>query len=511
MIGGRFIVIIHVNTFGLFGIKGLYIDAEIDVSKGIFSFEIIGMGNLAVKEAAGRIKPAIVNMGYNFPNGRITVNLAPASIRKEGANFDLAIAIGILKSTGVIKNRISDFAFIGELSLDGYVRSVKGVLPMIQKASELGIQKCIVPIENADEASLIEKCKIYPASSLIDAVNILNNEREPWTNSTEKENCTIKYGDFADIKGQQQAVRAALIAAAGYHNILFIGAPGCGKTMIANRIPGIMPELTIQESMEVTPVYSVIGLLNNSKMVSTIPFRSVYPDVTKAGLIGGGAKPIPGEISLAHRGILFLDELAEFDRNVMQSLRQPMESGKIRMSRCGDFVEFPSDFMLVASSNPCKCGKLFEKEGCTCTPLQAKNYLSRISKPLLDRIDLHVPVKRINLNENGNKIIYSSVEIKKRVEKARLIQKERYSGLNFNVNGKMDSAYIKKYCNLSLETEKTLKKAVELSQMSMRGYEKILKVARTIADLDNSEEIKNSHIAESLQYRFLDNYMENQL
>lgn len=504
-------MIVHVNTFGLYGIKGLYVDAEINVSKGIFSFEIIGMGNIAVKEAAGRIKPAIDNMGYCFPNGRITVNLAPASIRKEGANFDLAIAIGILKSTGVIKNKISEYAFIGELSLDGYVRSVKGVLPMIQRASELGIKKCIVPIENADEAALIEKCKIYPASSLMDAVNILNNEREPWVNYKENENEITRYGDFADIKGQQQAVRAAEIAAAGCHNIIFIGAPGCGKTMIANRIPGIMPELTLEDSMEVTPVYSVMGLLNDSKMVTTVPFRVVYPDVTKAGLIGGGAKPIPGEISLSHKGILFLDELAEFDRNVMQSLRQPMESGKIRISRCGDFVEFPSDFMLVASSNPCKCGKLFEREGCTCTPLQAKNYLSRISKPILDRIDLHVPVKRISLNENGNKIMYSSDEIKNRVKNARDIQKERYFGLDFNVNGKMDSASIKKYCNLSFETEKTLKKAAELSQMSMRGYEKILKVARTIADLENSEEIKNSHIAESLQYRFLDNYMERNL
>lgn len=504
-------MIVHVNTFGLFGIKGLYVDAEINVSKGIFNFEIIGMGNIAVKEAAGRIKPAIENMGYSFPNGRITVNLAPASIRKEGANFDLAIAIGLLKSTGVINNRISNFAFIGELSLDGYIRAVKGVLPMIQAAYEMGIEKCIVPIENADEAALLEKCKIYPASSLIDAVNILNNEREPWSNTVEKENNQKKYGDFSDIKGQQQAVRAALIAVAGRHNILFIGAPGCGKTMIANRIPGIMPELTQQESMEVTPVYSVMGLLKDFKMISSVPFRSVYPDVTKAGLIGGGGKPVPGEISLAHKGILFLDELAEFDRNVMQSLRQPMESGKVRISRCGDFVEFPSDFMLVASSNPCKCGKLFENGSCTCTKLQIKNYLSRISKPLLDRIDLHVPVKRINLIENQNKVFYSSDEIKQRVENARVIQKERYSGLDFNVNGKMNTIAIKKYCNLSVETEKTLKKAAELSQMSMRGYEKVLKIARTIADLDESEKIMDYHIAESLQYRFLDDYMEREL
>ncbi len=499
-------MIVHVNTFGLFGVSGLYVDAEVNISKGISGFEIIGMGNIAVKEASGRIKAAMENIGYKFPVGKITVNLAPASIRKEGSSFDLAIAIGILKSTGIINRIISKYAFIGELSMDGYVRPIRGVLPMVHSAMKMGIEKCIVPIENAQEAALVDKCKIYPASSLLDAINIINDEREEWKNDAiDDEN--VVFPDFYDVRGQTQAVRAAEIAAAGGHNILFIGAPGCGKTMIANRIQGIMPELTQDEAMEVTPVYSVMGLMNECKLIKRPPFRSVYPDVTKAGLIGGGGKPVPGEISLAHNGILFLDELAEFDRNVIQGLRQPMESGKIRISRCGDFVEFPSEFMLVCASNPCRCGKLFEDGRCTCTPLQAKSYLSRISKPILDRIDLHVSVRRVSDNYNEDQR-YTTTEIRKRVIQARKIQNKRYSDKPFKTNGRMDSNSIARYCILESESERILKKAIELSQISMRGYEKILKTARTIADLELSEQIKTEHIAESIQYRFLDNYME---
>lgn len=289
--------------------------------------------------------------------------------------------------------------------------------------------------------------------------------------------------------------------------IIFIGAPGCGKTMIAKRIPGILPDLSGDDSMEVTPIYSVMGLLKKCSMIKQPPFRSVYPDVTKAGLLGGGGKPVPGEISLAHKGILFLDELAEFDRNVIQNLRQPMETGKIKISRCGDFVEFPCDFLLVAASNPCKCGKFLEENKCICTPIQAKNYLSRISKPILDRIDLHVPVRRVNLNVNDKDTI-TSYEIRERVIYARNLQIERYKDKYFKTNGRMDSKSIKKYCNLTKESKNLMDKAVEISQISMRGYEKILRIARTIADLDMSESICQNHIAEGLQYRFLDDYME---
>ena len=499
-------MIVHVNTFGLCGINGYFVDAEINLTKGLPYFDIIGMGNIAVKEAAGRIKPAIENLGYDFPLGRITVNLAPASVKKEGAHFDLAIAMGILKCAGIAKGEIDKFAFIGEMSLDGFLRPVKGILPMIKASARKGIYKCVVPLENADEASLVKKCKIYPAASLDEVIHITEFQRNHWNVYDIKNGSQTQYGDFSDILGQSQAIRAAEIAAAGGHNILFIGAAGSGKTMLANRIPSIMPELSFEDSMEVTPVYSVLGMLDKERMIiSNAPFRTVYPDVTKAGLIGGGTKPMPGEISLAHKGILFLDELAEFNRNIIQSLRQPMESGKVLISRCGDFVEFPSDFMLVAASNPCRCGKLLEQNGkCTCTPIQAKQYISKISKPILDRIDLHIPVRQVCF-ENSNKG-EPSAEIKLRVIKAREIQKNRFKDDEISLNGRMRGKDLKKYCRISNECDAILKSAAKAAGTSMRGYEKYIKIARTIADLAGRTDINKDDIAESLQYRFLDYY-----
>lgn len=499
-------MIVHVNTFGLSGIKGFFVDAEINLAKGLPYFDIIGMGNIAVKEAADRIKPAIENIGYKFPLGRITVNLAPASIRKEGAHFDLAIAVGILKCAGYIKSKIEKYAFIGELSLDGVLRPVKGIMPMIQSAAQSGIYKCIVPLENADEAALVNNCKIFPAATLNEVLYITENSRNPWRICENNLHNNVSFGDFIDVKGQKEAIRAAEIAAAGGHNILFIGAPGCGKTMIASRIPSIMPKLSIEESMEITPIYSVLGMLGKEGMlIRNLPFRTVYPDVTKAGLIGGGNRPVPGEISLAHKGILFLDELAEFDRNVIQSLRQPMETGKVLISRCGDFVEFPSDFMLVASTNPCKCGKLLEGNGrCSCTPYQAKQYLSKISKPLLDRIDIHVPVRQVCFNsEKSNE---TSSIIRERVIAAREKQKKRFAGTDIHLNGKMTGKQIREYCQITTECELLLKSAADLAESSMRGYEKFIKIGRTIADLDGRENIDEEDIAEALQYRFLDSF-----
>ena len=497
---------VHVNTFGLCGINGYFVDAEINITKGLPYFDIIGMGNIAVKEAAGRIKPAIENLGYDFPLGRITVNLAPASVKKEGAHFDLAIAIGILKSAGIAKGEIDKYAFIGEMSLDGFLRPVKGILPMIKAAVNKGIFKCVVPLENADEASLIKKCKIYPAASLDEVIHITEFQRNHWNVYDIKSESQTQYGDFSDILGQSQAIRAAEIAAAGGHNILFIGAAGSGKTMLANRIPSIMPELSFEDSMEVTPVYSVLGMLDKERMIiSKVPFRTVYPDVTKAGLIGGGTRPIPGEISLAHKGILFLDELAEFNRNIIQSLRQPMENGRVLISRCGDFVEFPSDFILVAASNPCRCGKLLEQNGkCTCTPIQAKQYISKISKPILDRIDLHIPVRQVSF-ENSNKG-ESSADIKRRVIKAREIQKIRFKDDKICLNGRISGKDLKKYCRISNECDAILKSAAKAAGTSMRGYEKYIKIARTIADLDDRTDIRKEDIAEALQYRFLDSF-----
>lgn len=501
-------MIVHVNTFGLSGIKGFYVDAEINLSKGLPYFDIIGMGNIAVKEAAGRIKPAMENIGYNFPLGRITVNLAPASVRKEGAHFDLAIAVGILKCTGFIEGDLRKFALFGELSLDGFVRPVKGILPMIQAASANGIKNCIVPLENADESSLVKNCNIFPAASLDEVVRIINAPNNPWKVYDDLYEDKRDYGDYNEVIGQSQAVRAAEIAAAGGHNLLLLGSPGCGKTMIAERLPSIMPELTLEESMEVTPVYSVLGMLEkNNLIINNVPFRTVYPDVSKSGLIGGGNRPVPGEISLAHKGVLFLDELAEFDRNVIQSLRQPIETGKVLISRCGDFVEFPAEFILVAASNPCKCGKLFEGgHNCTCTPFQTKQYLSKISKPILDRIDIHVPVRQVSF-DNASRCESSEV-IKKRVLAAREIQRKRFKYCDIKLNGKMGNKEIAEFCPISPQSESLLKETAKNNYSSMRGFNKCLKIARTIADIEYRENISESDIAEAIQYRFLDSFFD---
>ena len=504
-------MIAHVNTFGLSGIHGFFVDAEINVSPGLPEFGIIGMGNLAVREAAGRIRAALTNMNYKMPLGRVTVNLAPAGVRKEGTYYDLAIAIGVLKCIGAVPKPTEAFGFIGELSLDGFLRPVCGILPLVREAAHCGIKKCIVPLENADEAALEENCDIYPAACLAEAVQILKDtERIAWQNRNPYAAFQTAYGDFREVKGQEQAVRAAEIAAAGAHNILFIGAPGCGKTMIASRIPGIMPELDREEALEVTPVYSVLNLLGKDGiLIREAPFRTVYPDITKAGLIGGGRCPTPGEISLAHKGILFLDELAEFDRNVIQSLRQPIETGKISISRCGDCVEFPAEFLLVAATNPCKCGNMMEAPGkCTCTPLQAKQYLSRISRPILDRIDLHIPLRRIILQNSVLKQSESSETIRKRVVAAREFQKYRYRKEKICLNGRIHGAMVKRYCKLDAGCEALLQHAADAAGISMRGYEKILKMARTIADLELREQIIEADIAEAVQYRILDSYFQ---
>lgn len=499
----------HVNTFGLRGIKGFLVDAEINISRGLPFLDIIGMGNTAVRESAGRIRAAIENMGYEMPLGRITVNLAPAGVRKEGACYDLAIAIGILKCSGCAIPHSDKYGFIGELSLDGCLRPVRGVLSMVREAVNQGIRKCIVPLENADEAALIDDCEIYPAAALKEAVQAVCAERTAWKASARafaSKNETIP--DFKDVKCQYQAVRAAEIAAAGGHNILFIGAPGCGKTMIASRIAGILPELTKEEALEITPVYSVMNMPESGILMRTPPFRTVYPDVTKAGLIGGGQRPMPGEISLAHKGVLFLDELAEFGRNVIQSLRQPMENGVISISRSGDFVEFPADFMLVAASNPCRCGNLFEEGKCTCTPFQAKEYISRISRPVLDRIDMHVPVRRVELSKCADVKSENSYAIRMRVLRAREIQARRYRNENIKLNGRLSGALVRKYCRIDAECENILRICADQNGISVRGYEKILKTARTIADLAGKDTINAQDIAEAVQYRFLDSYFQ---
>ncbi len=509
----------HINTFGLRGVNGFLVDAEINISKGLPYLDIIGMGNTAVRESAGRIRAAIENMGYDMPLGRITVNLAPAGVRKEGACYDLAIAMGILKCAGCDMPHSGRFGFIGELSLDGFLRPVRGVLSMVKEAARIGIRKCIVPVENADEAALIDSCEIYPVASVQEAVHTVcsfsdgsGEVRTPWKYSGGTRMRDMRgeaRADFADVKGQEQAVRAAELAAAGGHNILFMGAPGCGKTMIATRMAGILPELTKEEALEVTPVYSVLNMPESASLITRPPFRTVYPDVTKAGLTGGGGTPVPGEISLAHKGILFLDELAEFGRNVIQCLRQPMETGAVSISRCGETVTFPAEFMLVAASNPCRCGNLFENGKCICTPFQAKEYLSRISRPVLDRIDIQVPVRRVDLeNTESGHTGESSEAIRDRVIKARLIQSERYRNESVRLNGRLDGALVRKYCAVDAECERLLRICADREGISVRGYEKILKIARTAADLEGRRDITSKDIAEAVQYRFLDSYFQ---
>ena len=507
-------MISKVTTAALYGIDGIKIDVEVDLSYGLPAFNIVGLPETSVKESRERVRAAIKNAGFEFPGDRITINLAPADVRKEGSSFDLPIAIGILTSMGVIKeSRVREFLIAGELSLDGGLKGVRGVLPVAILTQKEGMGQIIVPSENGTEASIVRDIDVYGASHLLDIVHFLRGDGEGevkrFTEETGGcvEDVMEQTIDFSDIKGQAHAKRALEIAASGSHNVLMVGPPGSGKTMLSRRLPTILPHLSYEEAIETTKIHSIAGLLDTRRsLVTERPFRAPHHTISDAGLIGGGHMPRPGEVSLAHNGVLFLDEFPEFRRNVIDSLRQPLEDGEVTIARATHTLTFPARFMLVGAMNPCPCGWFGDaRHACVCSASQIHKYRSRISGPLLDRMDIHINVPAVavrELSRDGEE--EPSKDIAERVAIARTMQARRFAGKKIYANGQMPTRLIKKYCSLQEEASSLLEGATEKYALSPRAYHRILKVARTIADLEQSDQIEETHIAEALRYRVLD-------